>query len=78
MISSSSFFFSKARVVFLSAIMQLNNDECSRWKRERKRENERTTNGSGKQILKWKRKPKQFRGWGCAGKEALPVLYPHS
>lgn len=33
-----SFFFSKAGVVFLSAIMQLNNDECSRWKRERMRE----------------------------------------
>jgi len=43
---------------FLSAIMQLNNDECSR----QKRNIERTTNRSGKQILRWRLKPKRNRG----------------
>lgn len=58
------FFFSKAGMFFLSAIMQLNNDECSRQKRNR----ERTTNRSGKQILRWKLKPKRKKGVREQGK----------
>lgn len=49
---------------FLSAIMQLNNDECSR----QKRNIERTTNRSGKRILRWKLKPKRGKGGREQGK----------
>lgn len=41
MISLSFFFFFKAGFFFLSVIMQLNNDECSRGKREREKKEER-------------------------------------
>lgn len=41
MISLSFFFFSKLVFFFLSVIMQLNNDECSRGKREREKKEER-------------------------------------
>ena len=37
----SLFFFSKLVFFFLSVIMQLNNDECSRGKREREKKEER-------------------------------------